>query len=125
MLVATRHRGFQQAHRGAALTVVGLITGLLLFGFFTVTVRFFHILHLALGRKGSTSAIELRQRKGLFALQVSPRVGRSLAGTRSCQRDDESETFQSEFAECLRGSLSRLFGSCCYSSSQPPASRWH
>jgi hypothetical protein len=56
------------------LTVVGLITGLLLFAFFTMTVRFFHILHLALGQKGPASAIELRQRKGLSLCKYLPEL---------------------------------------------------
>jgi hypothetical protein len=69
MLVGTRLRGFHRAHRGAALTVIGLITGLSLFGFFTTTVRFFHILRLPLSGKEPASGIQLRQRKGLFALR--------------------------------------------------------
>ena len=53
------------------------------------------------------------------------RVGRSFASTRSRQKHDEPETFQSEFAECSRGSPYKLFGSCCCSSSQLPASHSH
>jgi hypothetical protein len=36
----------RRAQRGAAPTFIGLITGVFLFGFFTVNVRFFHISHL-------------------------------------------------------------------------------
>jgi hypothetical protein len=69
MLVGTRRRGFSSSAQRNGADGCRSDKGLVLFGFFTVTVRFFHILQLVVGRKGSASAIELRQRKGLFALQ--------------------------------------------------------
>jgi hypothetical protein len=113
-------------HTAGVWKLADQITGPLLFGFFTVGVRFFHILRVPLSGKQPASAIQLQQRKGLLALQGISKIWKVVCWyfvvVRKMMNPKHFHRSSLNVQEAHRPDCS---GSCCSSSSWSPASRWH